>query len=136
MQDNNNVILVCSLHWCFCFKFALGFLYNYDISFGLQIFFVMRKKFNHVSKLHVIHHGIMPMSVWFGVKFTPGKLILYIFINYEIANEHVIHLIVSSHCCSSMDHIATIHGPQKRAVLHKVEHRYVATLRTKLEHFG
>ncbi|OWR46146.1 hypothetical protein KGM_215920 [Danaus plexippus plexippus] len=28
--------------------------------------------FNHVSKLHVIHHGIMPMSVWFGVKFTPG----------------------------------------------------------------
>ncbi|KAI5645315.1 GNS1/SUR4 family domain-containing protein [Phthorimaea operculella] len=36
------------------------------------IFFVMRKKFDHVSKLHVIHHGIMPMSVWFGVKFTPG----------------------------------------------------------------
>ncbi|KAG7299734.1 hypothetical protein JYU34_016736 [Plutella xylostella] len=36
------------------------------------IFFVMRKKYDHVSKLHVIHHGIMPMSVWFGVKFTPG----------------------------------------------------------------
>ncbi|XP_073951558.1 very long chain fatty acid elongase 7-like [Choristoneura fumiferana] len=36
------------------------------------LFFVMRKKFDHVSKLHVIHHGIMPMSVWFGVKFTPG----------------------------------------------------------------
>ncbi|CAH0728831.1 unnamed protein product, partial [Brenthis ino] len=36
------------------------------------IFFVMRKKNDHVSKLHVIHHGIMPMSVWFGVKFTPG----------------------------------------------------------------
>ncbi|CAL8108644.1 unnamed protein product [Orchesella dallaii] len=35
-------------------------------------FFVLRKKFNHVSTLHVIHHGIMPMSVWFGVKFTPG----------------------------------------------------------------
>nr|CAH7747778.1 unnamed protein product [Callosobruchus chinensis] len=35
-------------------------------------FFVMRKKFDHVSTLHVIHHGIMPMSVWFGVKFTPG----------------------------------------------------------------
>ncbi|ERL91569.1 hypothetical protein D910_08899 [Dendroctonus ponderosae] len=32
----------------------------------------MRKKFDHVSTLHVIHHGIMPMSVWFGVKFTPG----------------------------------------------------------------
>ncbi|XP_066155616.1 very long chain fatty acid elongase AAEL008004-like [Euwallacea fornicatus] len=35
-------------------------------------FFVLRKKFNHISTLHVIHHGIMPMSVWFGVKFTPG----------------------------------------------------------------
>lgn len=36
------------------------------------IFFVLRKKNNHISTLHVIHHGIMPLSVWFGVKFTPG----------------------------------------------------------------
>lgn len=36
------------------------------------IFFVMRKKTSQVSTLHVIHHGVMPMSVWFGVKFTPG----------------------------------------------------------------
>ncbi|KAG6446370.1 elongation of very long chain fatty acids protein AAEL008004 isoform X3 [Manduca sexta] len=36
------------------------------------VFFVLRKKFDHVSTLHVIHHGVMPMSVWFGVKFTPG----------------------------------------------------------------
>lgn len=36
------------------------------------IFFVLRKKNEHVSTLHVIHHGCMPMSVWFGVKFTPG----------------------------------------------------------------
>ena len=38
----------------------------------LQIFFVLRKKDEHVSLLHVVHHGIMPMSVWFGVRFTPG----------------------------------------------------------------
>jgi len=38
-----------------------------------QVFFVLRKKNNHVSTLHVIHHGCMPMSVWFGVKFTPGR---------------------------------------------------------------
>ncbi|KAF5298122.1 hypothetical protein FQA39_LY02546 [Lamprigera yunnana] len=37
-----------------------------------EIFFILRKKFSHVTTLHVIHHGIMPMSVWFGVKFTPG----------------------------------------------------------------
>jgi len=36
------------------------------------IFFVLRKKTSQVSTLHVIHHGVMPMSVWFGVKFTPG----------------------------------------------------------------
>ncbi|CRK95430.1 CLUMA_CG008727, isoform B, partial [Clunio marinus] len=36
------------------------------------IFFVMRKKTSQVTTLHVIHHGVMPMSVWFGVKFTPG----------------------------------------------------------------
>ncbi|GIY18352.1 elongation of very long chain fatty acids protein AAEL008004, partial [Caerostris extrusa] len=34
--------------------------------------FVMRKKYSQVSTLHVIHHGIMPMSVWLGLKFTPG----------------------------------------------------------------
>jgi len=36
------------------------------------IFFVLRKKTSHVSLLHVVHHGIMPFSVWFGVKFGPG----------------------------------------------------------------
>lgn len=44
----------------------------------LQLFFVLRKKNDQISTLHVIHHGVMPMSVWFGVKFTPGKF-LYAF---------------------------------------------------------
>ncbi|KAK0166820.1 hypothetical protein PV327_004303 [Microctonus hyperodae] len=34
--------------------------------------FVLRKKNDHISTLHVIHHGIMPISTWFGVKFSPG----------------------------------------------------------------
>lgn len=36
------------------------------------IFFVMRKRYDQVSTLHVIHHGLMPASVWWGVKFTAG----------------------------------------------------------------
>lgn len=36
------------------------------------IFFIMRKKFNQVSFLHVFHHGIMPFSCWLGVKYVPG----------------------------------------------------------------
>ncbi|XP_074109982.1 very long chain fatty acid elongase AAEL008004-like [Cotesia typhae] len=35
-------------------------------------FFILRKKNNQISTLHVIHHGIMPVSTWVGVKFTPG----------------------------------------------------------------
>jgi hypothetical protein len=37
-----------------------------------QIFFILCKKNDHISTLHVIHHGVMPMSVWIVVKFTPG----------------------------------------------------------------
>ncbi|KAM3962407.1 very long chain fatty acid elongase 7 isoform 1-T2 [Aphomia sociella] len=40
--------------------------------FADTIFFVMRKKWNQVSMLHIIHHGIMPFSVWMGLKFAPG----------------------------------------------------------------
>ncbi|KAK7487509.1 hypothetical protein BaRGS_00021211 [Batillaria attramentaria] len=36
------------------------------------VFFILRKKFNQVSFLHVFHHGIMPISWWFGVKLVPG----------------------------------------------------------------
>ncbi|XP_058452276.1 elongation of very long chain fatty acids protein 7-like [Malaya genurostris] len=36
------------------------------------IFFILRKKYQHVSTLHVIHHGCMPFSVWMGMKFAPG----------------------------------------------------------------
>lgn len=37
------------------------------------LFFILRKKTQHVSTLHVIHHGCMPFSVWLGLKFAPGK---------------------------------------------------------------
>ena len=40
--------------------------------FSFQIFFILRKKNNQVTTLHVIHHGIMPFSCWIGVKFAPG----------------------------------------------------------------
>ena len=37
-----------------------------------QFCFVARKKFNQVSFLHVVHHGIMPLSVWPGARYVPG----------------------------------------------------------------
>ncbi|CAF0733879.1 unnamed protein product [Adineta steineri] len=36
------------------------------------VFFIMKKNFRQVSILHVIHHGIMPISWWFGIRFVAG----------------------------------------------------------------
>lgn len=36
------------------------------------IFFVLRKKSNQITMLHVIHHGLLPVSIWPGVLFTCG----------------------------------------------------------------
>lgn len=50
--------------WYFLAKFT---------EFFDTIFFNLRKKTEHVSTLHVIHHGCMPFSVWLGLKFAPGN---------------------------------------------------------------
>lgn len=34
------------------------------------IFFVLRKKFSHVSFLHVFHHTVVPIGFWIGIKFA------------------------------------------------------------------
>ncbi|XP_012350815.1 elongation of very long chain fatty acids protein AAEL008004 isoform X3 [Apis florea] len=63
---SDNPIAIRMVHACWWYYFSKF------TEFMDTIFFVLRKKNDHVSILHVIHHGCMPMSVWFGVKFTPG----------------------------------------------------------------
>lgn len=36
------------------------------------VFFVLRKKSNQVSYLHLYHHSLMPVCAWIGAKFLPG----------------------------------------------------------------
>ncbi|XP_044261224.1 elongation of very long chain fatty acids protein AAEL008004-like [Tribolium madens] len=36
------------------------------------VFFVLRKKMNQVTFLHLYHHAMMPICSWIGVKFLPG----------------------------------------------------------------
>lgn len=48
------------------------------MEFSDTIFAVLRKKSNQVSNLHVLHHGILPFSVWLGLKFVPGKILIVI----------------------------------------------------------
>jgi len=42
------------------------------IDFADSIFFVLKKKFTHLSFLHVFHHGIMPFQTWWGPRFVGG----------------------------------------------------------------
>lgn len=70
LSTNNwyRCIAICSIYITLFYALTGSFF---------QVFFVLRKKNSHISTLHVIHHGVMPMSVWFGVKFTPGKISLF-----------------------------------------------------------
>lgn len=34
------------------------------------VFFVLRKKYSHISFLHVFHHSIVPIGFWIGIKFA------------------------------------------------------------------
>lgn len=36
------------------------------------VFFILRKKDNQVTFLHMYHHTIMPICAWIGVKWLPG----------------------------------------------------------------
>ncbi|KAJ0058663.1 hypothetical protein NL108_000368, partial [Boleophthalmus pectinirostris] len=36
------------------------------------VFFVLRKKQNQITFLHVFHHSVMPWSWWWGVTLTPA----------------------------------------------------------------
>ncbi|XP_063918945.1 very long chain fatty acid elongase AAEL008004-like isoform X1 [Zophobas morio] len=51
---------------------AWWYLIIKHIDLADTIFFVLRKKNNQITNLHLIHHCIMPFSVWFGVKLAPS----------------------------------------------------------------
>lgn len=70
-----------------------------------SIFFVCRKKFDHLSVLHVTHHTMVPIIVWFAVKLVPTPMIVFAgYINLPI------HVIMYTYYCLST-------FPQLRAYL-------------------
>jgi len=48
------------------------YFFSKFIDYFDSFFFLLRKKFSHLSTLHVVHHGIMPFTAWFGIKFVGG----------------------------------------------------------------
>ena len=49
--------------WCFFFSKIIEFVDT--------IFMVLRKRFDQISNLHVIHHSVVPITCWLGIKFAP-----------------------------------------------------------------
>jgi len=48
------------------------YFFSKFIDYTDSIFFVLRKKFDNLSTLHVIHHGIMPFTAWWGIRYVGG----------------------------------------------------------------
>jgi len=63
-SDSKDGLAALDMSWLFFFSKIIDFLDS--------IFFVLRKKWSHLSTLHVVHHSIMPMVTWFSVKFVGG----------------------------------------------------------------
>jgi len=63
-SDHPEALRALNLSWLF---YISKFLDMFD-----SFFFVLKKKFTHLSFLHVYHHGIMPLECWFGARFVGG----------------------------------------------------------------
>lgn len=61
--QGTRMLRVC---WWFWLSKHIEFLDTY--------FFIARKKYNHISFLHVFHHTLMAFTWWWGVKFSGGGL--------------------------------------------------------------
>merc|ERR1719228_1514923 len=63
-SDNLDSRRVLRLGWWYFFSKFIDLLDT--------VFFIMRKKFNQVSTLHVIHHSTLPLLSWWGPRFVGG----------------------------------------------------------------
>merc|ERR1712130_756964 len=63
-SDNPDSLRILSLAWWYFFSKFVDLLDT--------LFFVARKKYSHVSALHVIHHSTLPWLSWWGPKFVGG----------------------------------------------------------------
>ncbi|XP_064624332.1 very long chain fatty acid elongase 7-like [Lineus longissimus] len=63
-SDAPQAVRMANVSWWFYFSKVIELLDT--------IFFILRKKFNLVTFLHVYHHALMPCVEWAGVSFAPG----------------------------------------------------------------
>ncbi|KAK8777309.1 hypothetical protein V5799_029345 [Amblyomma americanum] len=56
------------------------------------VFFVLRKKFNQITHLHVIHHVLVALNVWFWVLFAPEGQVAF-----SLALNSFVHVVMYSY---------------------------------------
>ena len=62
------IILLDSYDALYALDMTWWYFFSKFIDYFDSVFFLLRKKWSHLSTLHVIHHGIMPLTAWSGVK--------------------------------------------------------------------
>lgn len=63
-SSSHSAVMIMRASYCFL---LLKFF-----DFCDTLFFVLRKKQSQITWLHLIHHAIMPIGIWPGVRFVPG----------------------------------------------------------------
>lgn len=56
----------------FALSMSWWFYFSKFLDFADSVFFVLRKKKDQLTTLHLIHHSTMPIFSWFGPKFAGG----------------------------------------------------------------
>nr|CAD7434094.1 unnamed protein product [Timema monikensis] len=76
-SDNPKAVRMARACWCYMICKVVELLDTVSvIVLILQVFFVLRKKSNQISYLHLYHHTFMPVCSWIGVKFFAGVIVL------------------------------------------------------------
>ena len=73
---------------------AWVFFMSKFVEFSDTVFMVLRKKNSQITKLHLIHHSIVPLSMWFELKFAPLALNLW-----TIGLNAFVHTLMYSYYC-------------------------------------
>lgn len=53
-------------------RVAIAYHFSKYLDFFDTIFFVLNHKYSHISLLHVAHHALMPVGLWYGIRHEPG----------------------------------------------------------------
>merc|ERR1712226_1114968 len=125
--ESDDGLTAASIVWWYFFSKFTDFMDSF--------FFVLRKKNNQPTSLHVIHHAMMPMVSWIFLKFVGGgHSTFFMFLNMGVHvvmyfYYHVLHgtggaevpLVEEVHHQHAVAPVCHILNPRKLATLHRLQ---------------